>query len=83
MKKLTLPEPINFPGKSTHFSAECWFDDTCILDMDYFVKTLSGIKAKGVRPELIGSIITHYASKWLPDLSTGEGIYNNSHMYLV
>ncbi|XP_016470667.1 root phototropism protein 3 isoform X1 [Nicotiana tabacum] len=73
MKKLTLPEPINFPGKSTHFSAECWFDDTCILDMDYFVKTLSGIKAKGVRPELIGSIITHYASKWLPDLSTGEG----------
>ncbi|KAJ8535973.1 hypothetical protein K7X08_034374 [Anisodus acutangulus] len=73
MKKLTLPESVNLPGKSTHFSAECWFDDTYILDMDYFVKTLSGIKAKGVRPELIGSIITHYASKWLPDLSTGEG----------
>jgi len=46
--------------------------------MDYFVKTLSGIKAKGVRPELIGSIITHYASKWLPDLSNDEGIYRNS-----
>ncbi|KAM6602204.1 hypothetical protein CsatA_021813 [Cannabis sativa] len=41
--------------------------------MDYFVKTLSGIKAKGVRPDLIGSIITHYASKWLPDLLTGTG----------
>lgn len=73
MMKLTSPESVNLPGKSTHFSAECWFDDTCILDMDYFVKTLSGIKAKGVRPELIGSIITHYASKWLPDLSIGEG----------
>ncbi|XP_019155881.1 PREDICTED: coleoptile phototropism protein 1-like [Ipomoea nil] len=52
---------------------ECWFDDACILDMDYFVKTLSGIKAKGVRPELIGSIITHYASKWLPELTGGGG----------
>lgn len=40
--------------------------------MDYFVKTLSGIKGKGVRPELIGSIIAHYASKWLPELS-GDG----------
>lgn len=73
MMNLTSPESVNLPGKSTHFSAECWFDDACIFDMDYFVKTLSGIKAKGVRPELIGSIITHYASKWLPDLSTGEG----------
>ncbi|XP_052180441.1 root phototropism protein 3-like isoform X2 [Diospyros lotus] len=58
-------EPYKLP-------ADCWFDDACILDMDYFVKNLSVIKAKGVRPDLIGSIITHYASKWLPDLSTGE-----------
>lgn len=64
-----LPESATFPGKPM---AECWFDDACILDMDYFVKTLSGIKAKGVRPELIGSIITHYASKWLPDLTGSE-----------
>ncbi|OIW12201.1 hypothetical protein TanjilG_28609 [Lupinus angustifolius] len=65
----------NFPAKSpshySQFSSECWFDDaSCILDMDYFVKTLSRIKAKGVRADLIGSIITHYASKWLPDLSS-------------
>ncbi|TKY48112.1 Root phototropism protein 3 [Spatholobus suberectus] len=50
-------------------SWECWFDDACIVDMDYFVKTLSSIKQKGVRADLIGSIITHYASIWLPDLS--------------
>ncbi|KAJ4957952.1 hypothetical protein NE237_025063 [Protea cynaroides] len=31
-----------------------------------------GIKAKGVRPDLIGSIIAHYASKWLPDLSIDD-----------
>ncbi|KAI3761532.1 hypothetical protein L1987_51950 [Smallanthus sonchifolius] len=49
--------------------ANCWLDDACIADIDYFVKTLSGIKAKGVRPDLIGSIITHYACKWIPELS--------------
>ncbi|KAJ6698075.1 PHOTOTROPIC-RESPONSIVE NPH3 FAMILY PROTEIN [Salix purpurea] len=70
MKKASFPESILFSESITsHLAAECWFDDACILDMDYFVKTLAGIKAKGVRPDLIGSIIAHYASKWLPDLS--------------
>ncbi|KFK35770.1 hypothetical protein AALP_AA4G033900 [Arabis alpina] len=56
--------------KTTTGEMECsWFDDGCILDMDYFVKTIAGIKAKGVRSDLIGSIISHYASTWLPDLS--------------
>ncbi|KAG5026071.1 hypothetical protein JHK82_021969 [Glycine max] len=73
MKKQSYPESLTFQAKSpSQFSSECWFDDACILDMDYFVKTLSGIKAKGVRADLIGSIITHYASKWLPDLSAGD-----------
>lgn len=40
--------------------------------MDYFIKTLSQIKGNKVRPDLIGSIITHYASKWLPDLSLDD-----------
>lgn len=68
-----LPSPETsaiFPdGKPTSFAAKCWLDDASILDIDQFVKTLSGIKAKGVRPDLIGSIITHYASKWIPELS--------------
>ncbi|KAL1814447.1 hypothetical protein DCAR_0518595 [Daucus carota subsp. sativus] len=72
MKNLVCssPESSNISGKFTQFSEECLFDDAaCLDDMDYFVKTLSGIKAKGVRPELIGSIIAHYASIWLPDLA--------------
>ncbi|XP_058728940.1 root phototropism protein 3-like [Vicia villosa] len=70
MKNQSSTEQSNFHPKSpSNFTSECWFDDACILDMDYFVKTLSGIKAKGVRADLIGSIITHYASKWLPDLA--------------
>lgn len=70
MRKLELPEAYKPP----QFAAEYWFDDVCILDMDYFVKTLSGIKAKGVRPDLIGSIITHYACKWLPELSGDDSL---------
>ncbi|MBA0779415.1 hypothetical protein Gotri_003669 [Gossypium trilobum] len=72
LNKLALPESSTFPGKPMPPTAECWFDDACILDMDYFVKTISGIKAKGVRPDLVGSIIAHYASKWLPDLSGND-----------
>ncbi|PSS07486.1 Root phototropism protein [Actinidia chinensis var. chinensis] len=68
MKKLASPET----DKPPQLEAECWFDDVCILDMDYFVKTLSGIRDKGVRPDLIGSIITQYASMWLPELSVDE-----------
>eukprot|EP01018_Ginkgo_biloba_P003914 Gb_16354 [translate_table: standard] len=45
-----------------------WFEDVCMLDMDYFVRTIAAIKAKGVRPDLIGGIISHYAMKWLPGL---------------
>lgn len=78
MKKQCCGEEEAIPGRSPSqlsSSESCtWFDDACILDMDYFVKTLSGIKQKGVRADLVGSIITHYASKWLlpEDLSSSE-----------
>ncbi|KAL7140012.1 hypothetical protein ABFS83_09G092100 [Erythranthe nasuta] len=64
-----LPESVALSGKLTSFAAECWFNDACVSDTDYFIKILSGLQGKGVRPDLIGSIIAHYASKRLPDLS--------------
>lgn len=75
-----LPESsdVTAPLQPATFAVEyCCFNDTCILDLDCFVKTLAGIKAKGVRPDLIGSIISHYASKRLLDLSSG-GMPENS-----
>ncbi|KAI3759656.1 hypothetical protein L6452_07634 [Arctium lappa] len=73
-----------FPDNNnpTSLATKCWLDDASILDIDQFVKTLSAIKSKGVRPDLIGSIITHYASKWIPELSPESGqspIPNHSH----
>ncbi|XP_076888774.1 root phototropism protein 3-like [Bidens hawaiensis] len=65
-----MTDSSNFPvDRPTSLAAKCWLDDACIVDIDHFVKTLSGLKAKGVRPDLIGSIITHYACKWIPELS--------------
>ncbi|KAE8680796.1 monoglyceride lipase-like [Hibiscus syriacus] len=68
MNKLALTESsITSPGKPYQSTAECWFDDACILDMDYFVKTISGIKSKGVRPQLIATF--SYASSGRPTWS--------------
>ncbi|KAL1202512.1 Root phototropism protein 3 [Cardamine amara subsp. amara] len=79
MKKTPSPETVTLYGNqlSNHhqetFTGDMdyysYFDESCIQDMNYFVKTITGIKSKGIRPDLIGSIIAHYAAKWLPDLS--------------
>lgn len=73
------PDSLTFPAKFSQFGDAdqfSWFDDATILDIDYFVKTLSGIKANGVRTDLIGSLIAHYAAKWLPDLSDEPRLAN-------
>ncbi|XP_006829676.2 coleoptile phototropism protein 1 [Amborella trichopoda] len=65
-KGLAISEWSN---QNCQITVDPWFDDSSILDIDYFVKTIATVKSKDVRPDLVGSIITHYASKWLPELS--------------
>ncbi|KAH6758769.1 Phototropic-responsive NPH3 family protein [Perilla frutescens var. frutescens] len=76
MQTLAAPESTTLSGKPPACPDECWSDDaaSCVLDTDYFIKTLKRLQGKGARPDLIGSIITHYASKWLPDLAGGESV---------
>ncbi|KAK7246715.1 hypothetical protein RIF29_41585 [Crotalaria pallida] len=45
-----------------------WFEDVSILRIDHFVRVITAIKVKGMRFELIGAAIMHYATKWLPGL---------------
>ncbi|KAL9238623.1 hypothetical protein vseg_013019 [Gypsophila vaccaria] len=79
MKRVTLSDtPASTHPPPQQLAGEYWLDDSCILDMDYFVRTLSGIKAKGVRPDLVGSIIAHYASKWVPELSEAATMDDNN-----
>ncbi|KAJ6819734.1 putative coleoptile phototropism protein 1-like [Iris pallida] len=35
-------------------------------DVEQMTRTLTTIRAKNIRPDLLSSIVTHYASKWLP-----------------
>ncbi|KAL1551438.1 coleoptile phototropism protein 1-like [Salvia divinorum] len=64
------PSPSS--GKPATFSDECWSEDASASDTENFVKTLNRIRGKGVRPDIIASIITHYASKCLPALAGGD-----------
>ncbi|KAL0718428.1 hypothetical protein Bca4012_067750 [Brassica carinata] len=45
-----------------------WFEDVSILRIDHFVRVITAIKVKGMRFELLGAAIMHYAGKWLPGL---------------
>ncbi|XP_072960494.1 coleoptile phototropism protein 1-like [Typha angustifolia] len=46
-----------------------WLDESSIHEMDHFARTLSGIKSKGIRPDHLASVLSHYASHWLPELA--------------
>ncbi|KAJ4964867.1 hypothetical protein NE237_016716 [Protea cynaroides] len=60
-------------SKKQQVPPDWWFEDVSILRIDHFVKVVTAIKVKGMRFELIGAAIMHYASKWLPGLMK-EGV---------
>ncbi|PSS36694.1 BTB/POZ domain-containing protein [Actinidia chinensis var. chinensis] len=45
-----------------------WFEDSATLRIDHFVRIITALKAKGLKPEIIGSCIMYYAGKWLPGM---------------
>ncbi|KAA8536416.1 hypothetical protein F0562_028894 [Nyssa sinensis] len=63
------------PSRNQQVPPDWWFEDVSILRIDHFVRVITAIKVKGMRFELIGAAIMHYASKWLPGLiKEGTGI---------
>ncbi|KAH9321601.1 hypothetical protein KI387_016240 [Taxus chinensis] len=62
------------PGRhqTTPVPPDWWFEDVSILRIDHFVRVLTAIKVKGMRFDLIGASIVHYASKWLPSDHAGS-----------
>ncbi|XP_042519194.1 root phototropism protein 3-like [Macadamia integrifolia] len=56
------------PSRNHQVPPDWWFEDVSILRIDHFVRVVTAIKVKGMRFELIGAAIMHYASKWLPGL---------------
>jgi len=57
-----------------------WFDDVVTLCIDHFSRIIAALKAKGTKPEIIGSCIMQYAEKWLPNME-GEAQGQRGHWY--
>ncbi|KAJ1282331.1 hypothetical protein BS78_03G043600 [Paspalum vaginatum] len=46
-------------------------DDSCVNDVDNFARTVAAVKSKSAacaRPDMLASVLSHYAAKWLPDV---------------
>jgi hypothetical protein len=49
-------------------------DDSCVNEVESFARTVAAVKSKSsatcaARPDLLASVLSHYATKWLPDVS--------------
>ncbi|XP_004504829.1 root phototropism protein 3-like isoform X2 [Cicer arietinum] len=62
------------PSRNQLVPPDWWFEDVSILRIDHFVRVTTAIKVKGMRFELIGAGIMHYATKWLPGLGNDAAI---------
>ncbi|KAM0893992.1 hypothetical protein ACQ4PT_024735 [Festuca glaucescens] len=53
--------------------AEPWalagVDDTCVNDVESFARTVAAVKSKP-RPDMLTSVLSHYATKWLPEVAS-------------
>ncbi|PIA30829.1 hypothetical protein AQUCO_05400138v1, partial [Aquilegia coerulea] len=49
-----------------------WFADISILKIDHFVEVINAIKAKGMKPKLVGGSIVYWISKWLQKIKHGK-----------
>lgn len=76
-RSYTMSRSPKKPNQSPHWNyspgnqqvpPDCWLEDVSILRIDHFVKVITAIKVKGMRFELIGACIMHYASKCLPQI---------------
>nr|XP_043625978.1 root phototropism protein 3-like [Erigeron canadensis] len=55
------------PNKTSVFS-KWWCEDISVLRIDHFVRVISAVKVKGMKHELMGAAIMHYATKYLPGM---------------
>ncbi|KAM6577737.1 hypothetical protein CsatB_029574 [Cannabis sativa] len=49
-----------------------WFEDVSSLRIDHFIEVIQSIKSKGMKPNLVGSCIAHWATNWLSSVNLSE-----------
>ncbi|KAM7274367.1 hypothetical protein ACFE04_029031 [Oxalis oulophora] len=52
-------------------AADWWFEEVSLLRIDHFIKVIEATKSKGMKPELVGSCITHWTEKWFSRSTIG------------
>ncbi|MCD9637788.1 hypothetical protein HAX54_021287 [Datura stramonium] len=45
-----------------------WFEDVVTLRIEFFLRIITAVRVKGIKPEIIGSCIMNYGEKWLPSM---------------
>ncbi|KAG6409131.1 hypothetical protein SASPL_132163 [Salvia splendens] len=67
------------PSRGSPVPSDWWFEDVSILRIDHFVRVVTAIKVKGMRHELVGATIVHYATKWLPGFARDSPLDDGSN----
>ncbi|KAG6406760.1 hypothetical protein SASPL_134369 [Salvia splendens] len=67
------------PSRGSPVPPDWWFEDVSILRIDHFVRVVTAIKVKGMRHELVGAAIVHYATKWLPGFARDSPLDDGSN----
>ncbi|CAO2174815.1 unnamed protein product [Urochloa humidicola] len=66
-------EHVRSASESWVVSAAGGGDDSCVHDVDNFARTVAAVKSKSAasctRPDMLASVLSHYATKWLPDVA--------------
>ncbi|KAL5228247.1 hypothetical protein ABZP36_016512 [Zizania latifolia] len=79
------PSPRGVAAEHTRSSSEPWLvaaavastcDDSCVNEVENFARTVAAAKAglgyagsSSSRPDMLASVLSHYAAKWLPDVA--------------
>ncbi|GJN05650.1 hypothetical protein PR202_ga23299 [Eleusine coracana subsp. coracana] len=79
------------PAEHARSASEPWLaatsDDSCVNDVETFARTVAAVKSKAsatcvARPDLLASVLSHYAAKWLPDVSPSPSSASASGRFL-
>ncbi|XP_074315602.1 root phototropism protein 3-like [Silene latifolia] len=64
------------PSRAVHMPPDWLFEDVSILRIDHFVHVITAIRVKGMRFDLIGASVMHYATKCLPGVAKNSSAGN-------
>ncbi|KAK7391984.1 hypothetical protein VNO78_20410 [Psophocarpus tetragonolobus] len=77
-KACTNPDASSFtcenetPLSRTNNSVDnWWFEDVSCLRIDHFIEVIQSIKRCGIKPEILGSCIEHWARIWFSQVTFG------------